>query len=99
MVGFGDALWWAVVTMTTVGYGDVYPVTATGRYVAVAVMVVGVSLLGAVTATVAAWFVSEAQGEQRVEGEALLAELRRALRVEVAELRSAQQPAETPGVP
>lgn len=46
---FGDALWWAVSTLATVGYGDVVPVTAMGRLVAVALMGCGLALLGAVT--------------------------------------------------
>lgn len=54
----GDALWWAASTVTTVGYGDYYPVTAQGRLVAVALMVTGIALVGSVTAAVAAWFVS-----------------------------------------
>lgn len=54
----GDALWWACTTVTTVGYGDYYPVTTTGRFVAVALMLVGVALFGSVTAAVAAWLVS-----------------------------------------
>jgi voltage-gated potassium channel len=54
---FRDAVWWAVETTTTVGYGDYTPVTATGRIIATAVMVVGVGLIGTVSATVAAWFV------------------------------------------
>ena len=42
----GDAFWWAIVTIATVGYGDHYPVTATGRVAAVALMTVGVGILG-----------------------------------------------------
>lgn len=56
---FGDALWWSIVTMSTVGYGDVYPVTPEGRLVAAALMIVGISLLGVITATVASWFVEQ----------------------------------------
>jgi voltage-gated potassium channel len=54
---FRYALWWAVVTTTTVGYGDYTPVTAEGRAIATAVMVVGIGLIGTVSASVAAWFV------------------------------------------
>jgi voltage-gated potassium channel len=59
----GDALWWAVTTVTTVGYGDLAPVTATGRWVAVALMIAGISLLGVVTATLASWII-ERVGEE-----------------------------------
>jgi voltage-gated potassium channel len=55
---FRDALWWAVVTTTTVGYGDLTPVTPAGRVIATAVMIVGIGLIGTVSATVAAWFVT-----------------------------------------
>jgi voltage-gated potassium channel len=55
---FRDALWWAVVTTTTVGYGDLIPVTLAGRLIATAVMIVGISLIGTVSATIAAWFVN-----------------------------------------
>jgi len=54
---FRDAMWWAVVTTTTVGYGDYTPVTAAGRIIATAVMIVGVGLIGTVSASVASWFV------------------------------------------
>jgi voltage-gated potassium channel len=54
---FGDALWWATTTVTTVGYGDRFPVTMTGRLVAVALMLVGIAVVGVVTGTVAAWLV------------------------------------------
>jgi len=54
---FRYALWWAIVTTTTVGYGDYTPVTLAGRVIATAVMIVGVGLIGTISATVAAWFV------------------------------------------
>jgi voltage-gated potassium channel len=57
ITSIGDALWWAMTTVTTVGYGDLYPVTGLGRIVAAALMVVGISVLGVITAAVAAWFV------------------------------------------
>lgn len=53
-----DGLWWAFVTCTTVGYGDEFPVTGTGRVIAVLLMIVGISGLSAITASVAAYFVS-----------------------------------------
>jgi voltage-gated potassium channel len=54
---FRYAIWWAIETTTTVGYGDYTPVTAAGRIIATAVMVVGVGLIGTVSASVASWFV------------------------------------------
>jgi voltage-gated potassium channel len=57
--GYPDALWWAVVTVTTVGYGDRYPVSEGGRAVAVVLMLVGIGLIGVLTATVASVFVKE----------------------------------------
>jgi voltage-gated potassium channel len=53
----GDALWWSYVTITTVGYGDLYPVTLEGRLIAVVLMTTGVGLFGTFTAFVASWFV------------------------------------------
>jgi voltage-gated potassium channel len=61
---FGDALWWAIVTVTTVGYGDRYPVSAGGRGVAVVLMLVGIGLIGVLTATVASYFVEEKANEE-----------------------------------
>jgi voltage-gated potassium channel len=56
---YKDAIWWAVVTVTTVGYGDRFPVTEGGRAVAVVLMFVGIGLIGTLTATVASFFVQE----------------------------------------
>jgi len=52
-----DAIWWSYVTITTVGYGDKYPVTSEGRIIAVILMTVGVGLFGTFTAFVSSWFV------------------------------------------
>jgi voltage-gated potassium channel len=49
----GDCVWWAMTTLTTVGYGDHYPVSAAGRVVAAGVMVGGVAILGGVAASIA----------------------------------------------
>lgn len=81
----GDAFWWAATTMTTVGYGDRYPVTALGRGVAVGLMVCGIAILGTVTATLASWIV-ERVSEASDDAAAASRELS-ALRAEVAELR------------
>jgi voltage-gated potassium channel len=75
----GDALWWASTTVTTVGYGDLHPVTGPGRLVAVALMVGGITLLGLVTATLASWIV-ERVAEEDTANEA-------ATRAQIEELR------------
>jgi voltage-gated potassium channel len=61
---FGDGIWWAVTTVTTVGYGDKFPTTLEGKVLAVGLMIVGISLMGVITASVAAWFVKMGQNEK-----------------------------------
>jgi voltage-gated potassium channel len=88
---YGDALWWALTTISTVGYGDEYPVTGQGRLVAVLLMIGGIALLGVVTAAVASWFVGRvaeaAQAQDDADDEAMRAEIR-ALADEVRRLRA-----------
>jgi voltage-gated potassium channel len=60
----GNALWWAVVTVSTVGYGDLYPVTVPGRVVASAVMVIGILTLAVVTAQVSSSFTEQIRRRQ-----------------------------------
>lgn len=88
---FGDALWWALTTVTTVGYGDLYPITAQGRFIAGGLMLAGIALLGIVTASLASWLLDKvreveehSQAATRADMVALTAEVR-ALRVELAE--------------
>ncbi|WP_328539795.1 potassium channel family protein [Streptomyces sp. NBC_00344] len=52
---FGDSVWWAAATLSTVGYGDVAPVTGLGRLIAVGLMACGIALLGAVTGAFSSW--------------------------------------------
>ena len=55
---FGDGIWWALVTITTVGYGDITPLTTLGRFVAGTLMFVGLGLIATVTAIVSAKFIA-----------------------------------------
>ena len=63
---FGDGLWWAITTVTTVGYGDRFPTTTEGRFLAVLLMIMGISLVGVITASVAAWFVKLSADEKNL---------------------------------
>ncbi len=87
---FGDALWWAMTTVTTVGYGDRYPITTQGRFIAGGLMLGGIALLGIVTASLASWLLDKvreveehAQAATRADSNALTNEVR-ALRAELA---------------
>jgi len=97
IVTFPDGLWWAVVTITTVGYGDLYPVTETGRLIATAVMLGGIALIGVVTATLASWIVERVSASEGLEQAATrrqvteLTEEVRALRELIAEYRPGQE--------
>jgi voltage-gated potassium channel len=88
---FGDALWWSIVTATTVGYGDMVPVTATGRMYAAVLMFAAIGMVGLVSGSLASWFVSRiGPGDEDAEEEA--AQLRARLSVmerQVAELHAA----------
>ncbi len=61
---FADALWWAITTVTTVGYGDRFPTSDYGRLIGAALMVAGIALLGTVTATLASWLVQAIAAEE-----------------------------------
>ncbi|MGW4336799.1 potassium channel family protein [Rhodococcus koreensis] len=85
ITGFGDAVWWSIATVTTVGYGDLYPVTGTGRVIAVLLMLGGISLIGVVTATLASWIVQRVAEEDSVNRAASAAQIDE-LRSEIRQL-------------
>jgi voltage-gated potassium channel len=76
-----DAVWWSITTMTTVGYGDRYPVTTGGRAIAMVLMVAGVGVVGVLSGLMAGWFLSAgaADDEEREELKALIGQLREQL--------------------
>lgn len=80
---FADALWWSMTTVTTVGYGDLWPVTGLGRVVAVLLMIGGITIVGLVTATLASWIVqrvSEEDDANQAATAAHIEELRQEIR-------------------
>ncbi len=83
-----DAMWWAVTTMTTVGYGDRFPVTTEGRLVGVFLMIAGIGVFGSFSGLVASWFLSP----RRQEVDAEIAELK-------AMLADIQQRLPSPALP
>jgi voltage-gated potassium channel len=90
-----DAVWWAMETITTVGYGDRFPVTTEGRVIAAVLMVCGVGLIGIFTGFIAYWFMrpSETRKDDLISAmSAEIAHLRdaevRALREEIQHLRA-----------
>jgi voltage-gated potassium channel len=105
IASFPDALWWAATTVTTVGYGDRYPTTVEGRWIATALMLAGIALLGVVTATLAHWFIEQVRDSDemtRSEIEELTQEVVR-LREQIEALATgyadgnAKVPSQSPG--
>ncbi len=78
-----DAVWWALVTIATVGYGDRYPVTDAGRIIGVVMIILGVSIFSVLTSFIASVFIKRSTPNDRGEADNELA----ALRAEVAALR------------
>lgn len=85
ILNFGDSLWWAFITITTVGYGDFYPVTMEGRLIAVGLTVAGISLIGLVTATMGTWVLAALK---KIRAEELAEEESDDLRLELIKVRA-----------
>jgi voltage-gated potassium channel len=79
----GDALWWALTTVTTVGYGDTYPVTTEGRIIAAVMMLIGIALFGSMSAIVTSKLILPKETRDHEE----LRQEMRALHAEIKELR------------
>jgi voltage-gated potassium channel len=62
-----DGVWWAVVTVTTVGYGDLYPKTVQGRVIGIVLMFVGIGFLSLLTASIASRFVRQERSDEHLE--------------------------------
>jgi voltage-gated potassium channel len=98
----GDALWWAIVTITTVGYGDRFPVTAPGRITGVFVMVAGVGIIGALASILASILVP---GPKEAPAEDGQAPVDRSVQQELADIKQElvalrrSMPADGPGDP
>ena len=97
---FSDALWWGAVTITTVGYGDRFPVTTEGRAISVFLMLLGISLFSLITANVAALFVRPAQEQDKASLEDVLKRIDDLERLsETLRPADGKSPAEETGAP
>lgn len=88
ILDFGDSLWWAFITITTVGYGDFYPVTFEGRMISVALTVSGISLIGLVTVTMGTWVLATIE---KIRAEELAEEESDDLELELLKARQARE--------
>ena len=84
-----DGIWWAVTTVTTVGYGDLYPTTVQGRIIGIALMFIGISFLSLLTAAIASRFVKDDRSEEHQQ----LVEMLRRIEADVAELKATHRSA------
>lgn len=70
-MSYGDGIWWAFVTTTTVGYGDISPATFYGRVIAMILMLLGIGLLGTITSTLTSYFLNPPSPPKGVRDEAI----------------------------
>lgn len=89
--GFGDGVWCAVVTASTVGYGDIAPSTVIGRTIAVAMMLAGIGLVSTLAASITAYFVEHADNAEMAELKERTARIERLLETVLAERRVEEQ--------
>ena len=88
-----DAVWWTLCTISTVGYGDLYPVTRAGRIVASLLLVLGVGIFGAMAGILAGWFTGETKQAAERDVRQIADEIA-ALRLSVEDLRARIPPAD-----
>jgi voltage-gated potassium channel len=93
----GDALWWSFATITTIGYGDHYPTTVAGKFVAVVLVVFGLSFFGTFTAYVATFFLEKTQLKGESEVHQLIREVK-SLREKIERLETRGPPASSPEI-
>ncbi|WP_205326107.1 potassium channel family protein [Glycomyces sp. YM15] len=99
---FGDALWWSVVTATTVGYGDMVPQTTEGKAIAAFLMFAAIGLVGLVSGSLASWFVDRVSAAEETLERAEFAELRTRMdhmERQIADLHAALVPGPGTGLP
>lgn len=83
---FGDAIWWSFVTTTTVGYGDISPITMSGRIIAAILMIFGIGFIGMLTGTIATYFLNRKGKNDNIEYEKKVIDLSSLTREEYKEI-------------